>query len=106
MISPVIALAAAFLMSPDGSSAFPPTGDDTSVAGPAFSIATLTHDYEAKSKALQSEMGTLKQSDGGHLTAEHQAYLQQKLIRLLDEYHNALQRSDPMAVNADGSLPR
>ena len=52
-------------------------------------------------------MLTLKQSDGGQLNLwEYQSYLQQKLMRLLDAYHSALQRNDPMAVNADGTLSR
>jgi|tagenome__1003787_1003787.scaffolds.fasta_scaffold19764066_2 hypothetical protein len=106
MSYPALVVAAALVMSPDGPSAFPPVGGDTTIVDPKLAIAALTHDYEARSKALRSEMLTLKQSDGGQLTREHQSYLQQKLMRLLDAYHSALQRNDPMAVNADGTLTR
>jgi hypothetical protein len=106
MIYPAFAFAAAFAMSPDGPPAFPPVSGDTVTRDTTLSIAALTHDYEEKSKALQTEMLALKQSDGGQLTPEHQAYLQRKLIRLLDAYHSALQKTDPMAVNADGTVSR
>jgi hypothetical protein len=98
-----LALAAGPITSSAESSPFPPThgGDQR---GP--SIEALMYDYETQAKALQTEMVALKKSDGGELTSEHQAYLQKKLIALLDAYHNEVRQADPMVVNADGSPGR
>jgi hypothetical protein len=63
-------------------------------------------DYEIKAETLRAEMVALKKSDGGQLTPEHLAYVQQKLIALLEAYRSDLRKDDPMSVNADGTLRR
>jgi hypothetical protein len=50
-------------------------------------------------------MHLLQERDGGQLTAQHHAYVQEKLALLLSAYHRDTQRVDPTAVNADGSKP-
>ena len=61
--------------------------------------------YEREAKALRAEMHALQESDGGRLTAEHRAYLREKVEALLNGYHRDVRRVDPMAINADGSKP-
>jgi hypothetical protein len=95
---------AAAAMSPEGTSPFPPTTGSSGQTRP--STQALVLDYETKAKGLRTEMADLKNSDGGQLTAEHQQYLTKKLISLLDAYHSAVRKDDPMSVNADGTLSR
>jgi hypothetical protein len=104
MIVLSFAAVAAAAMSPVGSSPFPPISGSPGHMRP--SMRALVLDYETKARALRSEMAELKQADGGELTAEHRQYLTQKLTSLLDAYHGAIRKDDPMSVNADGTLNR
>lgn len=69
-------------------------------------MEALSYQYEAEAKALQAELAALKKADGGQLTAEHLAYVQNKLVALLDAYHAAVRQNDPLRANADGSPAR
>jgi hypothetical protein len=105
------ALAGAIAMSPEPAAPSTPlVPPDPPSSGPSGhlrpSIESLMLDYEAQSKALKAEMADLQKSDGGKLTPEHRTYVQQKLIALLDAFHSALQKDDPMSVNADGRPAR
>ena len=111
MVYPILAIAVAIAMSPEPAApALPSTPPIPPSSGPSGfvrpSIEALMLDYETQAKALKAEMADLQKSDGGQLTSEHRAYVQQKLIALLDAFHGALRKDDPMSVNADGSPAR
>ena len=93
------ALAAAAMSPGPSMSSIPVAPPHPPVSGPSGfqrpSIEAITYDYEAKARALRSEMAALKKSDGGKLTAEHLAYVQDKLIALLGAYHKAAQTYRP-----------
>lgn len=101
-------VAAAFAPGGPSTSSIPVAPPYPPVSGPSGhmrpSVEALTYEYEAKAKALQAEMASLKKSDGGKLSAEHLSYVQEKLITLLHSYNAAMAQSRPMAVNADGTL--
>lgn len=103
-----LALAAAAMAPGQSTSSIPVAPAFPPVSGPSGferpSVEALTYEYEAKAKALQTEMAALKKADGGQLTAEHLAYVQDKLIALLQAYRSASQLDHPMSVNADGTL--
>jgi hypothetical protein len=106
MISPSLAfaIAAGTIASSTATPPFPPTHGSSGLERP--SIDAVMYGYETQAKALQTEMAALKTSDGGELTAQHRAYLRQKLIALLEAYRNEVQQVAPLSVNADGSPGR
>ena len=101
MIAPILAFAAAALPSPQGSPPHPPTHGSHGNMQPSREAMDL--DYESKAKALRAEMQALQEFHGGELTAQHRAYLQEKLEALRSAYRRDVREVDPMSVNADGS---
>ena len=109
MIAAILAFAALQMVSNEAS---PPPVPPSNGGGERWGFteppyrADLNPAYEREARALQAEMHSLQESDGGKLTAEHRAYIRQKLEALLDDYQRGVRRADPTAVNADGSTPR
>jgi len=100
MIALILALAAAqpFSVGRDQSLPFPPvTGDSGLYPLTAVGSRPLSYEerakYEESAKALQNEMASLKQSDGGRLTWEHKLYLHKKLVSLLEAYDHDLEHN-------------
>ena len=103
MLAPCLALAAAAALagSPYDRGPFPPAGA-TNPIGSAPHPGTAPTDfngpearavafeYQAKAKALQSEMIALQASDGGKLTRPHRAYLRDKADALIRAYRRDL----------------
>ena len=112
MVYPAFTLAiAAAAMSPGPAApsfpSLPPSPPTSGASGHLRpSIEALILDYQGQAETLRAEMAALKKSDGGQLTPEHLAYVQEKLIVLLDAYRSDLRKDDPMSVNADGTLRR
>jgi hypothetical protein len=104
MVSLAFVLAAGTVMSSTGTPPFPPVHGSSDRLGPTIEV--IAYDYETQARALQTEMAALKRADGGELTTEHRAYLQKKLVALLDAYNGEIRHVDPMSVNADGSRAR
>lgn len=105
MITAILVFAAAaFALSPEGPGPFPPSTGGSGFERPSREAFYLT--YESKAEALRDEMLALQQSDGGELTPQHRADLQERLEALLIAYRRDVTRADPMSVNADGSIPR
>ena len=106
MIAAILAFAALQMVSNEASPPpVPPTNGGGERWGFEPSHPELNLAYEREARALQAEMHSLQESDGGKLTAEHRAYVEQKLKALLDDYHRGVRRVDPTAINADGSTP-
>ena len=108
MIAAILAFAALQMVSNEAS---PPPIPPSNGGGERWGFtepyrADLNLAYEREAKALQAEMHSLQNSDGGQLTAEHRAYIEHKLKALLNDYHRGVRRADPTAINADGSKPR
>ena len=104
MLAPFVALAAAAALagSPYDRGPHPPAGSTNFVGSPPhpgkastdFNSRTakaVAFEYEAKAKALQSEMVVLQESDGGKLTSPHRAYLRAKADALITAYQRDLQ---------------
>ena len=108
MISAILAFAALQMVSNEAS---PPPLPPSNGGGERWGFtepyrADLNLAYEREARALQAEMHSLQEADGGKLTAEHRAYVEKKLKTLLDDYHRGVRRVDPATINADGSRPR
>lgn len=103
MIIAFLALAAPFFAVPEGRPPDPPTHGGSGFERPSRVALDLA--YEGKAAALRDEMHALQQSDGGELTAEHRAYVREKLEALLSAYRRDVGRDDPW-VNADGTPVR
>jgi len=107
MAAVILALAALQMVS---SQASPPPVPPSNGGGERWgSVESLRPEvnlaYERQAQALRTEMHALQESDGGQLTPQHRAYMQEKAKALLSGYHRDVQRVDPMAINADGSKP-
>jgi hypothetical protein len=55
-------------------------------------------------RAFRNQALALQRADGGTLTAAHLRILQAKLDRLNAAYRDRLRSTDPLSINADGSL--
>src|SRR4051794_16471236 len=102
MIIAILAFAAVqFVSSGASPPPLPPTNGGEDFVGRRGDAVNLA--YEREAEALRTEMHLLQERDGGELTAQHRAYVQEKAALLLSTYRRDIQRVDPMAVNADGS---
>src|SRR5579872_4919690 len=61
-------------------------------------------EYLGDVRALGRDALALQQSDGGKLSAVHLSRLQAKLDRLNATYQERLKYTDPLRINADGSM--
>ncbi len=62
--------------------------------------------YQGDLRRFRNEALALRRADGGTLSTAHRAMLQAKLDRLNALYRERLRHTDPLRINADGSLRR
>lgn len=99
MLRATLMLALALVPAAAATAQYKPIDGHVRISREAVTIQHLGDLRAFRNKAL-----ALQRADGGTLSAAHHAILQAKLDRLNAIYRERLRYTDPLSINADGSL--